>query len=562
MTVEKDQLLFEYGDQLAPIYVIQSGEIELFVKNESNVEVLLRSLEQSIVQILPISTLKEVFKADFCSLVRLIQITMIRVQQVVLRTLCNYFGLPLDALTLHIYNEKLEDVKEFLTDRTTTIDSIAMISRPQSYFQKEEVETKEQDTFEVHNACVDAVCKLLKNDVPYNAVNMYYIHKGSVACIFKSDCEKITMKSHAICWSGRFACILPILSGLNSPFEIVANEDCILLSVSNFLFHKISILCPSIIPMLAEVVMSSLTPFLKNITFGFDWDNFESGANVYNQGMKSANIYIILHGRLRLIHENHCGEKNVVGEFTRNDFVGIGETLEEKPRTASLAAVRSSEVVVISASFLKFLQKYGDQNFQVATPIKNFASELNAALNTIGPTAVLDSSCITYSDSNPIISRFRYLQLITQLETDNIMVLWVCDNTFSYWTKQCILHADLILFVALVEENFAPNALEKQIKRMKNLSAPKQLVLLHRENLYKPPDNTAMWLKDRKWISDFHHIRCQPRVYREQIAYQFSDISRLARRLTNNAVGLVLGGGGARGFAHLGVVRALEKAGI
>lgn len=37
---------------------------------------------------------------------------------------------------------------------------------------------------------------------------------------------------------------------------------------------------------------------------------------------------------------------------------------------------------------------------------------------------------------------------------------------------------------------------------------------------------------------------------------------RLARRLTGQAVGLVLGGGGARGFAHLGVVRALREAGI
>jgi predicted acylesterase/phospholipase RssA len=37
---------------------------------------------------------------------------------------------------------------------------------------------------------------------------------------------------------------------------------------------------------------------------------------------------------------------------------------------------------------------------------------------------------------------------------------------------------------------------------------------------------------------------------------------RLARFLTGRAVGLVLGGGGARGAAHIGVIRALEEAGI
>lgn len=41
-----------------------------------------------------------------------------------------------------------------------------------------------------------------------------------------------------------------------------------------------------------------------------------------------------------------------------------------------------------------------------------------------------------------------------------------------------------------------------------------------------------------------------------------SDFSRLARILTNTAVGLVLGGGGARGMSHLGVIQALEENGI
>jgi predicted acylesterase/phospholipase RssA len=41
-----------------------------------------------------------------------------------------------------------------------------------------------------------------------------------------------------------------------------------------------------------------------------------------------------------------------------------------------------------------------------------------------------------------------------------------------------------------------------------------------------------------------------------------ADIHRLARQLAGVAVGLVLGGGGARGFAHLGVVHALESAGV
>ncbi|KAM9887466.1 hypothetical protein OXX69_013311, partial [Metschnikowia pulcherrima] len=41
-----------------------------------------------------------------------------------------------------------------------------------------------------------------------------------------------------------------------------------------------------------------------------------------------------------------------------------------------------------------------------------------------------------------------------------------------------------------------------------------------------------------------------------------NDFMRLARILSNEAVGLVLGGGGSRGISHVGVVTALEKHGI
>lgn len=41
-----------------------------------------------------------------------------------------------------------------------------------------------------------------------------------------------------------------------------------------------------------------------------------------------------------------------------------------------------------------------------------------------------------------------------------------------------------------------------------------------------------------------------------------SDFARLARRLCGKSIGIVLGGGGARGIAHLGVLRALADEGI
>jgi NTE family protein len=65
------------------------------------------------------------------------------------------------------------------------------------------------------------------------------------------------------------------------------------------------------------------------------------------------------------------------------------------------------------------------------------------------------------------------------------------------------------------------------------------------------PSNTSTWLNTRN-IDAHHHLRLDHDL----------DFLRLARRLTDQGVGLVLSGGSARGSAHVGVYRALKEAGI
>ena len=72
---------------------------------------------------------------------------------------------------------------------------------------------------------------------------------------------------------------------------------------------------------------------------------------------------------------------------------------------------------------------------------------------------------------------------------------------------------------------------------------------------YHKPDATKDAVGD--WIDAFpetfhHHLR----------ASNNRDIARLARHFTGAAAGLVLAGGGARGFAHLGALRAIHEAGV
>ncbi|GME87460.1 unnamed protein product [Ambrosiozyma monospora] len=52
------------------------------------------------------------------------------------------------------------------------------------------------------------------------------------------------------------------------------------------------------------------------------------------------------------------------------------------------------------------------------------------------------------------------------------------------------------------------------------------------------------------------------RKYYQSMQVHKDDFMRLARILTGQSIGLVLGGGGARGIAHVGVIKALEDQGI
>jgi len=76
------------------------------------------------------------------------------------------------------------------------------------------------------------------------------------------------------------------------------------------------------------------------------------------------------------------------------------------------------------------------------------------------------------------------------------------------------------------------------------------LILLHAPDT-KQPEGTRHWLKTRK-LDAFHHIRIDDRRH----------FGRLARRLSGTARGVVFSGGGARGYAHLGVQKLMEEQGV
>uniref|UniRef100_A0A8C3J9V8 lysophospholipase n=1 Tax=Calidris pygmaea TaxID=425635 RepID=A0A8C3J9V8_9CHAR len=211
-------------------------------------------------------------------------------------------------------------------------------------------------------------------------------------------------------------------------------------------------------------------------------------------------------------------------------------------------------------------------------PTAAFTLELKHALNAIGPTLLLTSDIIRArlgSSALDSIQEYRLSGWLAQQEDIHRIVLYQTDSTLTPWTVRCIRQADCILIVGLGDQEPALGELEQMLENTA-VRALKQLVLLHRED-GPSPSRTVEWLNMRSWCSGHLHIRCPRRVFSrrsptklremyekvfEKNANRHSDFSRLARVLTGNTIALVLGGGGARGCSHIGVIKAMEESGI
>nr|CCA15027.1 Patatin like protein putative [Albugo laibachii Nc14]CCA23168.1 Patatin like protein putative [Albugo laibachii Nc14] len=175
------------------------------------------------------------------------------------------------------------------------------------------------------------------------------------------------------------------------------------------------------------------------------------------------------------------------------------------------------------------------------------------------------------------------------MENSNELVVYKADSELTFWTKLCVRQADHILLlcsdadthrnfledvveilqsawrrknvaisvVRIREKNWTVRAIETSALKSQGKGASaalkRRLRILRGESLILP--KLMLPMEKYEWVSYFHNVQ-------EPFEEHKSDFNRLARRVTGNALGLVLGGGGARGLAHIGVLRALEECDI
>jgi predicted acylesterase/phospholipase RssA/CRP-like cAMP-binding protein len=205
-----------------------------------------------------------------------------------------------------------------------------------------------------------------------------------------------------------------------------------------------------------------------------------------------------------------------------------------------------------------------------AVHLDDFCYSLTMALRKICRVHTVDSACrlaeLGQAAVGPLAQEAT-MNWLSNLELEYDLVILKGDPFPSPWCAQCARHSDTILLVANANDQ-APTPTEGQTlqdrllhgqgatKLQRMLLAQRELVLLH-QNADITPKDTKSWLTAFS-VQRHHHAAMES----PSGGLVFSHAARLARSLRDLTVGLVMGGGGARGIAHVGVLAAMEEEGI
>jgi len=281
-----------------------------------------------------------------------------------------------------------------------------------------------------------------------------------------------------------------------------------------------------------------------------------AGEWLIREGEDADDLYVVLRGRLRAV-AGADADRRTLRVLGPGAAIGELALLTGSVRSASVQAVRDSTLLqlgrgrfdelmerdprfaaAVARELAAQLQASGGlaapptrpalialRRLDPGVPLKAVASSLARALSAYGPVEVLGADAAGTS-------------AVERAEDENAHVLLVDEAGIGLWSDLCARQADRTLLVATAD---SPPPAEA--------SPDADLVVLG-----PSPGGSLRTLLDA----------VQPRAHHRLASTEPSDpgAGRLARRLVGRALGVVLSGGGARGFAHIGALAELEADGI
>lgn len=322
---------------------------------------------------------------------------------------------------------------------------------------------------------------------------------------------------------------------------------------------------------------------LKELAAEAEFLDLRGAHQLFAAGDPPTMMYLVVTGRLR-------------SEFTggRTAEIGVGESVGEmgvlanRPRMARVVAMRDSRLLCLRRETLLSslmhhpqallaLSRVVIERLQIRNDAVNEVGQISnltivetrpgrgareavrritAAFSRFGSVRVIDEAAVDAA-LGPGAAQMAYsqdernwelVQWLNRCETETDFLIYTCAEVSGPWIRRALRQADHILLLADIGDSPEQLSLSEELRRL-NPDVP--VDLLFRRGPKDPLGEPVQWLQAMGGKSHFYWGSGGD-----------ADILSLSRQLLGKANGLVLGGGGARGFAHIGLIRALDEMGI
>ncbi|MFT3809737.1 MAG: patatin-like phospholipase family protein [Micropepsaceae bacterium] len=292
------------------------------------------------------------------------------------------------------------------------------------------------------------------------------------------------------------------------------------------------------------------------------WFALPGGTDLERDGENDEAVFLVVNGRLAVHVADDKGVERVVAQVPAGETAGEMSLIAGDAHSARLVAMRDSELLRLSkAAFTRLTAReprimttltrliirrlrattaraaalmrpktFAMIPLEPGADVLGFGASLSEALKSMGlRVAIFD-----------VRSKGETAEAEYNAEGRNDLVIYIGDEAGSSWSQHCLRQADRVMLLTRAGSRTQGRAFEQVAAAGRKY----ELVVLHgaaNANDAMPPASEGR-----------HNIRLAQR----------GDVARLARLMTGRAVGLVLAGGGARGYANIGAVKALREAGI
>lgn len=296
------------------------------------------------------------------------------------------------------------------------------------------------------------------------------------------------------------------------------------------------------------------------------WFLLPGGGRLFSAGDEAETLYLLRAGRLGVFRREEGRESQFLGVVTPGEPVGEMAMIAGTTHTSTVVALRDSEILALPReSFFTAARKHPEVMTELARLMirrarapagggqlsepavfgfiglseratRPFVDLIEAEVAALGfSVKVIDSSALRSAAS-----------WFSTVEQSHDFVIYTAEAEEVNWARLCSRQVDRLFLVGRLEGDPPPaqwwdaDALEEH--RLIDL-------ILIRKPSQEKPAGTARWL-DAIDPARWFHVKGGHRP----------DAARIARIITGTSVGLVLSGGGARAFAHIGAVQALKDA--